>query len=140
MAQEKAIVVDGLKEFQAAARRSVDSELPKRLGQAHKDIGALVISRLRPAPDPSAIGTGAGAAVRPSASKREVLLRVGGAHRNANAPRQIWGKNRVGRVGVPAPPRPYIRGTVESHYDEIGEKYLQAIADAMRPAFHKTTP
>ena len=139
MAKSGAIEVDGLKEFQAASRRAVDSELPKRLGRAHKEIGQLVIDRLQPRSDPAAVGSGAGAAIRASASKREVLLRVGGAHR-ARPPLSIWGRTRVLRVGQSAPPRPYIRGTIDKHQDEIGTAYLEAISAAMSGAFADTSP
>lgn len=137
-----AIEVDGLKEFQRETRRAVDTQLPKRLGEAHKDIGKLVISRLNPRPDPAAVGSGKGADVRPTATKREVLLRVGGAHR-ASGPftrMQPWGRVRVGRIGIQRPPRPHIIGTVERHRDEIGTAYLQAISAAMAGVFADTKP
>jgi hypothetical protein len=130
------IEVDGLKELQAAIRKAEDKELPKRLGEAHKKIGALVIARLTPAPDPAAVGEGTGAAVRPSASKREVLLRVGGAHRK-RAPMSTWGKRQVSAVGRQRPPRPFIQGTVLANQREIEDEYMQAVADAMRPAFYR---
>lgn len=133
------IKIEGLKEFQRAARRSTDSDLPRRLGEAHRHIGSLVISRLTPAPTAAAVGVGAGAAVRPSASKRDVILRVGGAHR-PRPPLSVWGKQRVAPVGRPVPPRPFIKGTVDRHQDEIGDAYLEAISAAMRGAFAKTDP
>lgn len=139
MAAGKAIQVDGLADLQRAARRAVDTELPKRLGEAHKRIGKLVIDKLQPKPDPAAVGSGAGAAVRPSASKREVLLRVGGSHR-PKPPLSVWGKRRVLRVGQSAPQRPYIRETIDRYEGEIGEAYLEAISQAMSGAFYDTTP
>ena len=135
----KAIEIEGLKEFQRAARRAVDTDLPRRLGEAHRFIGQMVIDKLEPRPDPAAVGEGAGAAVKASASKRDVLLRVGGAHRK-HPPQSIWGKRRVTRPGMRAPKRPYIRETIDRHYDEIADAYLQAIADAMDGAFAKTEP
>ena len=134
----KGIEVVGLKEFQRQVRRSTDKGLPKRLGQANKEIGQLVISKLEPRPDPAAVGRGAGAKVRPSASKREVLLRVGGKHRADHSPQQQWGKRHVGRVGERAPERPYIKRTADSHRKEIGRKWIKAVAQAMKPAFHDT--
>lgn len=122
-----------------AARKAVDSGLPKRLGQAHKEIGQLVISRLSPRPTPAAVGTGGGSTVRPSASKRDVLLRVGGSHR-PKPPMSVWGKRRALRVGTSAPPRPYIKETADRHRDEIGTAYLEAISRAMDPAFAETDP
>lgn len=134
------IKIEGLKEFQMAARRSTDSELPKRLGLAHREIGELVISRLQPRPDPAAVGAGAGAAVRASASKRDVLLRVGGAHRRGHSPQMQWGRRPARRPGQSAPKRPYIRETIDREYDEIADAYLAAISAAMRPAFAETKP
>ena len=133
-----AIELDGLQEFQRAARRSTDTELPKRLGRAHKHIGQLVIDRLQPRPDPAAIGAGKGSTVRASASKRDVLLRVGGTHRASHSPQMQWGKSRPERLV--ANRRPYIRETIDANYDEIADEYLGAISAAMSGAFDKTTP
>ena len=127
-----------LKAFQRAVRRSTDRELPKRLGQANKSVGQLVIDRLQPRPDPAAVGTGAGASVRASASRREVLLRVGGAHRANHAPQKQWGKkpgaSPFGRRG----PRPYIRQTVEDNRRDIEEAWIDATLAAMSGAFAAT--
>ena len=133
------IKVDGLREFQFAVRRA-DADIPKRIGQAHKAIGDLVIQRLQPKPTAQAVGEGTGAAVRSSAAKREVLLRVGGKHRARHSPQQQWGKRQVGAVGTDRPERPYIMGTVERHRDEIGTAYLEAISQACNQAFHDTDP
>lgn len=132
------IEVEGLKEFQRAVRAAKDKELNKRLGQANKKVGQLVIDRLSPRPDPAAIGAGRGATVRPSASKREVLLRVGGSHR-AKPPLSVWGKRRVLRVGASAPPRPFIQGTAETHWDEIADAWLDATIEAFAPAFAESS-
>lgn len=140
MAAPKAIEVDGLRELNRALRRSADTDLPKRLGQANKAIGQLVIDRVQPRPQPEAVGQGAGSSIRPSASKREVLLRVGGKHRESDNEQTTkvrqWGKKVVPIRGR-APKRPYIKQTLEDHYDEITAAYLEAIADAMRPAVWK---
>lgn len=131
------IEVEGLREFNRAVRAAKDKGLNKRLGQANKRIGQLVIERLTPNPDPRAIGAGRGATVRPSASKREVLLRVGGAHRAAgvHTPKQPWGAKRVVPPGTDTPPRPFIQGTAERHFDEISQAWLDAITEAFAPAF-----
>lgn len=129
------------KRFQRAVRRSSDTDLPKRLGQANKEIGQRFISEwLHPKPDPQAVGEGRGAAVRPSASKREVLLRVGGGHRADHTPQMQWGK-RLGRpIRRKAPPRPYIRESVERHRPQIMDAWLEAVSKAMGPAFYDTEP
>jgi len=125
------IEVDGLKEFNRAVRRSTDTELPKRIGQANRRIGQLVIDRLQPRPDPAAVGEGGGAAVRASAAKREVLLRVGGAHRKEHEPYMRWGR-RPGPVPFGRrPKRPYISETVERNRREIETAYLKAIREAL---------
>lgn len=138
----EAIEIVGLKEFQRASRRAVDTELPRRLGQAHKHIGELVISKLEPRPDPAAVGAGRGADVRSSASKRDVILRTGGGHRASGiyTKMQPWGARRVVRPGIPVPARPYIRRTIDNHYDEIADAYLEAISAAMSGAFAQTKP
>lgn len=134
------IEVVGLRDFQRAARRAVDSELPKRLGQVNKQVGRKFIDQwLHPKPDPAAVGEGAGAKVRPSAAKREVTLRVGGKHRAGHVPYAQWGKRPV-RSFRSAPPRPYIKKSVERHYDDIADMWLEAVARAMDPAFHRTEP
>lgn len=131
---------DDLKQFHRAVRKSADQGLPKRLGQANKSIGRRFIDEwLYPKPDPRAVGEGAGAAVRPSASKRDVVLRVGGKHRAAHSPQQPWGKRVIGMVAG-APPRPYIRESIDRHEEEIRDLWLEAVADALDPAFAETEP
>lgn len=126
------------KDLQRAIRKSADKDLPKRMGKANKKTGELVISKLQPQPTPRAVGRGRGAAVRPSASKREVLLRVGGAHRGSH--REQWGKNPDLSALPSPPPRPHIRQTVADHRDEIEQFWLAAISKAMSGAFHDTKP
>ena len=127
-----------LRAFRRAVRQSTDRELPKRLGQANKSIGQLVIDRLQPRPDPVAIGTGAGATVRASASRREVLLRVGGAHRAGHAPQKQWGKRPGPLAFRRRGPRPYIRQTVEDNRKDIEEAWIDATLAAMAGAFAAT--
>lgn len=123
------VEVEGYKEFQAAARRA-QGDLPKKLGQIHKKIGALVISKLHP---PS-VGSGAGARVRPSASKREVLIRVGGGWRNQDPRVLQWGKSQEWPGGH-APDRPDILGTAERHQRQIEEMLLAGIEEHFKPPF-----
>lgn len=129
-----AIEVEGYRELQRAFRKAADTEIPKRIGQAHKRIGDLVISRL-PAGSPEAVGRGAGSTVRSSASKREVLLRVGGRHRAHADPsimrRRQWGKTVV-RPFQSAPQRPHIMGTVRRHRDEIIREFKSEVLTALR--------
>lgn len=130
-----AIELEGIRDFNKAIRKSVDRDLPKRIGQANKSIGRLIITKL-PQAGPHAVGAGAGATVRPSATKREVLLRVGGKHRATRASDdgtklrvQQWGKREVGPFA--AGQRPSIIGTVLEHRKKIQKAYFRAIEKAM---------
>ena len=139
---------DDLKRFHRAVRQAQSKELDTRLKQANKSVGQLIIDRLSPRPDPAAIGAGAGAAVRASASKREVLLRVGGKHREreslpkpttskARYALATWGR-RAAMMPGPRPKRPHIRETVERHREEIQEAWLDATLAALDGAFYET--
>lgn len=121
------IEVEGYKEFARAVGRA-DAALGKQLGQVHKDIGAFVISKLQP----KSVGEGAGAKVRPSATRREVLLRVGGTWRDERA--RQWGR-RQEFPGGHAPDRPDIVGTAERHQKEIEQRLLDAIDTTFKPPF-----
>lgn len=123
------IEVEGYKEFQRAIARA-DADLAKRIGQVHKDIGAFVISKLQP----KSVGEGAGAKVRPSATRREVLLRVGGGWRDEDPRKRQWGKRQEWPAGL-APDRPDILGTAEGHQAEIEQMLLDAIDKAFKPPF-----
>lgn len=131
------IRVEGYKEFQRAVSRAVDTRLPKAIGEVHRDIGRYVISRLHPSPTSAAVGEGAGATVRPSATRREVVLRVGGSHRSKRV--QQWGRRPI-RLFQPAPPRPHIIGTALAHQDHIERLLLEGISRALKPAFHRVSP
>lgn len=113
------------------ARRAI----PEEIGKVHKEVGQFVIDRLEPRPTPLAVGSGRGAAVRPSATKREVILRAGGAHRASHAPQMQWGRQTVRLPGQPAPERPYIVRTAEKNEKEILEFYAKAVKRAADGAF-----
>jgi hypothetical protein len=121
------IEVEGYEEFRRAVARA-DKELAKRIGQVHKGIGAFVISKL----EPKSVGEGAGAKVRPSATVREVLLRVGGGWRDERA--RQWGKRQEFPGGL-APERPDIIGTARNNQAEIEQRLLDAIDRALKPPF-----
>lgn len=131
------IAVDGLKELLATVRAAKDGALRREMGQANKGIGELVVSKLQPRPDPAAVGAGKGAAVRPSASVRDVILRVGGAHRR-NPPQALWGARAVSSRRRARPLRPYIKQTAADHMDEISDAWLHAIAKGLSSAFYRT--
>lgn len=122
------IEVEGLNELQVAVKRQC-GQLPKALGEAHKNVGRFVIGKL-PEGDPHAVGAGSGAAVRPSATKRDVLLRVG--HGGRKAHKEQWGS-------VPVQPfqpiRPYIVGAIQDYEAEIEQTFLDEVTKALGPAF-----
>jgi hypothetical protein len=125
-----AIKLEGFKEFQKAVRIANGGKLPKEIGRAHKQVGEFVISKLRPAPVPGAVGAGSGATVRPSASSREVLLRVGGGHRKANF--QQWGRRGI-RPQTPG--RPYIVNTAKQNEAGVLKILEQRVDSALNQAF-----
>lgn len=122
------IRIEGWRELQREISRATDKDLPKQIGRVHKEIGEMVISRLRP----PAVGEGRGASVRPSATRREVTLRVGGGHRDIRALQ--WGRRQVW-PGGDAPDRPDIIGTARRHEDEIADALLAGIEKALKPPF-----
>lgn len=123
------IKIEGYREFQRQVSRAADRDIPKAIGQAHKRVGQLVISRIQPKPSPATVGAGAGSTIRPSATRREVILRVGGAHRD-NPPAEIWGKRYVTR---PQSGRPHIIGTAEKHEGEITDYLLDELERVLKP-------
>ena len=123
------IKVEGLKELQTAIKRA-EGKLPQSLGVAHKNVGAFVIGKL-PAGNPHAVGAGAGATIRPSATKREVLIRVGYVGRPGHIAQ--WGKREVQPFESG---RPWIVGTIEGHQDEIEREFLEQTMKALSPAFY----
>ncbi len=132
------IQVDGLRELQADIRRQ-QGKLPQSLGVAHKNVGAFVVARLTPPPNPHTVGEGLGAQVRPSATKREVLLRVGYSARPTKRGSEggvlaQWGRTPVQPFGVG---RPYIVKTVADNQEAIEQMFLDEYVKALGPAFFK---
>lgn len=146
------IQVEGYKEFYRAIRKAEDQTLPKRIGEAHRKVGQFIIAHLEPPPDPRAVGEGftQGAPVRASATKRDVVLRAGGAHRT-KYPQSVpdsyassrawayvqWGKRQVGDIGSVRPKRPHIIGTALKYETEIRQELLDQVTAALKPAFNK---
>lgn len=126
------------KDLQRAMRHAADTELPKRMGRANRSIGEIVKQLVDRKSDTAAVGMGRGATVRPSSSKREVKVRVGGAHRAGNVPREQWGQRMGRNPRQNAPPRPYIREIVEENRDDIEREWLDAVEAAMSGAFADT--
>jgi len=127
------IKVEGLKELQADIKQR-QGKLPTEIGQIHKEVGQFIIGKL-PEGDPHAVGMGSGATVRPSATKRDVVLRVGGAHREGKDYMQ-WGK---AAVMPPVSGRPYIVGAIEDNQEQIEEMFMKKYMDVLGPAFFKAS-
>lgn len=114
--------------FRRDLRKATDVDLPKEIGLVHKEIGRLVISKLRP---PS-VGAGTGASVRPSATKREALLRVGHGGRASAKPQ--WGRQQLWPGGE-APDRPNILGTAQANETVLMDMLRKGIDRALIPPF-----
>jgi hypothetical protein len=121
--------VEGVRELNRLLRAAGGPVLQKELGKVHKQIGQMVIDRLG-GPD-TGIGVGGrpGATISPSAATREVLLRVGGSHRNG------WGK--VGRWGrkwnrQERGKRPHLIGAAFDIEPQITKTYLDGVDRVLR--------
>lgn len=121
------IVVEGLTELRATFRRLGGGEMTRQLGHVHKRVGEVVIAAAGGAD--TGVGHGTGATIRPSASTREVLLRVGGSHRAPFGAWRQWGVNQV----WPPPDRPYLIEAAEESADDILDAYLDGVRAVARP-------
>ena len=74
------------------------------------------------------VGLGAGSTIRASAVTREVVLRVGGAHRSKKV--QQWGRRPV----RPHPQRPYLIQAAVKIQKRIEQKYVDGVERIMRRA------
>lgn len=112
---------------QGALLNLKDKNLSKEIGQANKRVGQYAIRLL----NPTGVGEGRGANIRPSATKREVLLRVGHSGRSVRA--QQWGSRQVWPGGE-APHRPYIVETLRRNEREILRIYREELDTAIKSA------
>ena len=127
------IQIEGYREFQRDLKKAMGQQ-PKAIGKAHKEVGKLIIERLKPAPTPEAVGEGAGSKVRPSATVRELVLRAGGKHRT-HGRRQQWGKRQVKPFQQRSKSRPFIVQTALDHEEEIKQELLDELVKALDSAF-----
>jgi hypothetical protein len=127
------VQIEGMDEVRKSFRKLGGPELVRQLGQVHKRIGEIVISRAGGAS--TGVGAGAGATIRPSARTKDVVLLVGGRHRShVKNPGKGFDWRQWGVVQIFPPPghRPYLIGAAISSQDEIYSAYLdgvQAVAD-----------
>jgi hypothetical protein len=124
------IYIEGVRELNRLLRQVGGRELQKELGQVHKSIGEMVISRL--GGKHTGVGKGAGETIRPSAAVREVQLRVGGSHR-AGSRRLQWGRNQKWPGGQ-APSRPHLIGAANEIQGQIETAYLDGVDRIVRRA------
>lgn len=122
------VTIEGMDDVRLAFRKLGGPELVKQLGQVHKSIGALIISKAGGAE--TGVGEGAGSTIRPSATTASVYLRVGGAWRAGLGRWRQWG---VRQIWPPPGRRPFIIGAALSAEDEIDKLYLAGIAAVVAP-------
>jgi len=123
MPVEPRLEIEGVRELNRILRRIGGRELQRELGQVHRSIGELVISRL--GGRSTGVGTGAGERIRPSSATRDVQLRVGGGHRDRRP--QQWGRLQVWPGGQ-APYRPHLIAAARQIQPQIEERYLAGVA------------
>jgi hypothetical protein len=117
------MVIDGIPETRELLRDIGGKALERELGWVHKTVGQLIIWRLGGAS--TGVGRGRGETIRPSASVRQVELRVGGAHRSRRV--QQWGIKSV----RPHPIRPHIIGAAHDIEPLIIRTYEQGVQQAI---------
>ena len=125
--------IEGIRELNRLLRQVGGRELQKELGQLHRQIGEMVISRL--GGRSTGVGSGRGETIRPSAAAREVQLRVGGSHRAQGGPTRPRQWGRVQRwPGGQAPARPHLIGAAMDIQDRIEDVYLDGVDRIVRRA------
>lgn len=122
MADEFGVRVEGVREL-VRAIGAMDADVRKGIGQENKAIGQRVIDAA--GPKPTAVGAGAGAMPRASATTTSVRIMAGGSWRADR--RQQWGKRSVSRGGVL---RPFIRKAFEDNLDNLERDYLDVLKRA----------
>jgi hypothetical protein len=121
--------IEGIRELRLLLKQVGGRDLQKELGKVHRSIGELVIRRLGGAS--SGVGEGRGADIRPSAATREVMLRVGGSHRDARS--WQWGQTQRWPAGQ-APSRPHLIGAAQAIQPQIEDRYLDGVDAVIRKA------
>ena len=131
MAVQPRLHIEGVRQLNRLLRRVGGRELQKELGQVHRSIGEMVIARAGGAK--TGVGSGRGETIRPSASTREVLLRVGGSHRAQDPRKRQWGKTQRW-PGGDAPRRPHLIEKARQIQPQIEAEYLDGVETVIRRA------
>lgn len=121
--------IEGAREVSRQLKQVGGKELRKEYGQVHKRIGERVIAQA--GGKKTGVGEGRGASMRPSASTREIQVRVGGPHRGSA--RAQWGVRQVWPSGVP-PERPHLIGAAVDIQGEIMDMYQDGLAEVAQKA------
>lgn len=127
--QPNRLTIEGHRDLTRRLNQIGGKELKKEYGQVHKRIGERIIREA--GGKQTNVGAGRGASMRPSASTREIQIRVGGPHRETNL--QQWGVNQRWPGGMP-PPRPHIIGAADDIQEEIMDMYEDGVAEVARKA------
>lgn len=114
--------IDGIEETSRAFKALGGKPLQRELGEVNKDIGRMIIDQA--GGRRTGVGAGRGATIRPSAASREVMLRVGGRHRDSR--KEQWGVEQKWPGGNP-PERPNLIAAAVSIEDRISDEYGKAI-------------
>lgn len=118
------LFIEGHRDLTRRLQQIGGKELKKEYGQVHKRIGERVIREA--GGKQTTVGAGRGASMRPSASVRDIMIRVGGTHRESRLDQ--WGVREVWPGGMP-PERPHIIGAAEDIQGEIMDMYEEGVAD-----------
>lgn len=119
----------GLKQLNRELARAGGKPLKRELGEVHKGIGQMVISHL--GGKQTQVGEGRGETIRPSAATANVMLRVGGSHRDRR--KEQWGREQVWPGGMP-PARPHLIGAAREIQPQIEDAYLDGVEHVLRGA------
>lgn len=117
--------VEGVREIVRAITET-DPALRKELGRRNKGIGKKIIERSFPKP----LAVGAGAGAKPRASATTTVLRILAGWSGRSDRRQQWGKTFKERDVK----RPYIRRSAEEMMPEVRKEYFDALVDVANEA------
>lgn len=123
------MAIEGHRDLSRRLNQIGGKELRKEYGQVHKRIGERVIREA--GGKQTGVGAGRGASIRPSASTREIQVRVGGPHRESA--KAQWGVRQQWPGGDP-PDRPHLIGAATSIQGEIMQMYEDGVAEVAQKA------